>query len=76
MQLFSLPFRWRAIVFEIPIVQQIVTPFGGVLGGGNYNQDNKPRNGANWVRYYQNVMKSLVSVLDATKDDDTKNQPV
>jgi Starch-binding associating with outer membrane len=62
-------FPLESIVFEIPIVQQIVTPFGGVLGGGNYNQDNKPRNGANWVRYYQNVMKSLVSVLDATKED-------
>lgn len=59
----------EALVFEIPIVQQIVTPFGGVLGGGNYNQDNKPRNGGNWVRYYQNVMKSLVSVIEATKED-------
>ncbi len=62
----------EALVFEIPIVQQIVTPFGGVLGGGNYNQDNKPRNGGNWVRYYQNVMKSLVSVLETTKEDDKK----
>ena len=26
-------FPLEAIVFEIPIVQQIVTPFGGVLGG-------------------------------------------
>lgn len=65
-------FPLESIVFEIPIVQQIVTPFGGVLGGGNYNQDNKPRNGANWVRYYQNVMKSLVSVLNSTKDDANK----
>ncbi len=65
-------FPLEAVVFEIPIVQQIVTPFGGVLGGGNYNQDNKPRNGANWVRYYQAVTKSLVSVLDATQADDKK----
>ena len=65
-------FPLEAVVFEIPIVQQIVTPFGGVLGGGNYNQDNKPRNGANWVRYYQSVMKALVSVLNATKEDDKR----
>jgi len=65
-------FPLEALVFEIPIVQQIITPFGGVLGGGNYNQDNKPRNGGNWVRYYQVVMKSLVSVLDATKTDDKR----
>jgi hypothetical protein len=65
-------FPLEAMVFELPVVQQIITPFGGVLGGGNYNQDNKPRNGGNWVRYYQRVMKSLVSVLDATKEDDKR----
>ena len=62
-------FPLEALVFEIPIVQQIITPFGGVLGGGNYNQDNKPRNGGNWVRYNQNVLKSLVSVIESTKED-------
>lgn len=60
----------ETIVFEIPIVQQIVTPFGGVLGGGNFNQDNRPRNAGNWTRYYRDVLKSLVAVLKATKDDD------
>lgn len=65
-------FPLEALVFEIPIVQQIVTPFGGVLGGGNYNQDNKPRNSGNWVRYYRDVMKSLVSVMKATKGDDKR----
>ncbi len=65
-------FPLESIVFEIPIVQQIVTPFGGVLGGGNFNQDNKPRNAGNWVRYYRDVMKSLVSVLNTTKADDTR----
>jgi len=63
-------FPLEAMVFELPIVQQIVTPFGGVLGGGNYNQDNKPRNGGNWVRYYQSVIKSLVPVFEATKGED------
>jgi hypothetical protein len=65
-------FPLETIVFEIPIVQQIITPFGGVLGGGNYNQDNRPRNSGNWVRYYRDVMKSLVAVLEATKDDESK----
>ena len=63
-------FPLETIVFEIPIVQQIVTPFGGVLGGGNFNQDNKPRNSGNWVRYYRDVMKSIVAVLDESKEDE------
>ena len=62
-------FPQELLVFEMPIVQQIITPFGGVLGGGNYNQDNKPRNAANWVRYYRDVMKSLVSVMNTVKED-------
>ena len=56
----------ESMVFELAIVQQIITPFGGVLGGGNYNQDNKVRNQGNWVRYYQTVLKSLVSVINST----------
>ncbi len=59
----------ETIVFELPIVQQIVTPFGGVLGGGNFNQDNRPRNAGNWIRYYD-VTKSLTDVLNRTKEDD------
>ena len=56
----------ESMVFETAIVQQIITPFGGVLGGGNYNQDNKVRNQGNWVRYYQSVLKSLASVINST----------
>ena len=56
----------ETMVFELAIVQQIITPFGGVLGGGNYNQDNKVRNQGNWVRYYQTVIKSLSSVIAET----------
>ena len=59
----------ETMVFELPVVQHIITPFGGVLGGGNYNQDNKGRNQGNWVRYYQVVLKSLVSAINTTKTD-------
>ncbi|HTE34737.1 MAG TPA: SusD/RagB family nutrient-binding outer membrane lipoprotein [Chryseolinea sp.] len=63
-------FPLETIVFEIPVVQQIVTPFGGVLGGGNFNQDNRPRNGGNWVRYYRDVIKSLADVINQTQNDE------
>ena len=59
----------ETMIFELPIVQQIITPNGGVLGGGNYNQDNKARNQGNWVRYYQVVLKSLVSVINTTAEN-------
>ena len=57
------------LVFELATVQQVITPFGGVLGGGNYNQDNKVRNQGNWVRFYQSVLKSLVSVITTTAEN-------
>ena len=56
----------ETMIFELAIVQQVITPFGGVLGGGNYNQDNKVRNQGNWVRYYQTVIKSLAAVINET----------
>lgn len=62
----------ETMIFELPIVQQIITPNGGVLGGGNYNQDNKARNQGNWVRYYQVVLKSLVDAMNTTKADEKR----
>lgn len=57
------------LVFEIAIVQQIVTPFGGALVGGNLNTDNRNRNSGNWQRYYRSVLKHTTEVKELTKDD-------
>ncbi len=59
----------QTLPYELAIVQQIVSPNGGVLAGGNYNQDNRPVTLGNWQRYYREVVKSAVEVIDKTRDN-------
>jgi len=56
-------------IFELAIVQQIVTPNGVSLAGANFNQDNRGRAGI-WQNHYRQVMKSLVDVLNQTQDNE------
>lgn len=58
-----------SIIYEMGIVQQVITPNSGVLTGANYNQDNRGSTQANWQALYQNVIKNTKDVLAATKDD-------
>jgi hypothetical protein len=55
-------------VFELAIVQQVVTPNGSSLAGANFNQDNRSRGGI-WQSHYRDVLKSTLDVLDKTQDD-------
>ena len=55
-------------VFELAIVQQVVTPNGSSLAGANFNQNNRSRGGI-WENHYRNVLKSTLDVLDKTQDD-------
>jgi hypothetical protein len=51
------------------IVQQMVTPNGGVLAGGNFNVDSRDGTNASlWAVYYQNVIKYTHDVIVKTKD--------
>ena len=59
----------RTQIYEMAIVQQLVTPNGGVLAGGNFNQDSRDGTiGAIWAAYYQNVIKYTHDVIAKTKD--------
>lgn len=65
-------FPGSTLVFEHPIVQQMFSPNSGVLAGGNFNVDNRGPTGPNaglWQRYYRDVMRYLVDVLNQTKAD-------
>ncbi|WP_460635157.1 SusD/RagB family nutrient-binding outer membrane lipoprotein [Larkinella harenae] len=65
-------FPGQTLVFESAIVQQIFTPNSGIVAGGNYNIDNRGPTGANtgiWQRYYRDVIRYLVDVMDKTKSD-------
>lgn len=57
------------LTYNFGIVQQIITPYGSSLSGGNYNQFNNANTPLVWVNFYRNVIKQVVAVTDQTKDD-------
>ncbi len=57
------------LVFEIGVVQQIISPNSGVLTGANYNQENRTSFDSNWASYYRNVIKNTNDIIRLTKDD-------
>lgn len=56
--------------YELAIVQQMVSPYGGVLAGGNFNQDNRINTVGNWNKYYRDVLKHTTDVKHMTRDDE------
>ncbi len=63
-------FPTRTVLFEMGIVQQLVSPNGGVLSGANFNQDSRDATNASiWSVYYQNVIKYTHDAIARTKDD-------
>jgi len=64
----SASFPTRTVVYDEAIVQQMVSPNGGVLAGGNFNQDTRDASTASvWGNYYQNVIKYTNDVIVRTK---------
>ncbi len=61
-------FPGGSLVYEIGIVQQLISPNSGVLTGANYNQDNRPVTLANWEKYYRTVIRNTRDVIDALKN--------
>lgn len=62
-------FPVKTLVFDVGIVQQMVTPNGGVLAGANFNQDSRDVTTAPvWTAYYQSVIKNTYDALTKAKD--------
>lgn len=61
------------LVYEMGIVQQIISPNSGVLTGANYNQDNRASTQTNWQNYYRNVIKNTKDVINRVKDNPARN---
>lgn len=62
-------FPVKTLVFDMGIVQQMVTPNGGVLAGANFNQDSRDiTTPPVWAVYYQNVIKYTYDVIVNTKN--------
>lgn len=63
----GMSFPTATIMYEVGIVQQMVTPNSGVLTGANFNQDNRDNTVQNWQRYYRNVVRNTYDVINTTK---------
>src|SRR5881394_3021360 len=64
----------KSLIFDVGIVQQMVTPNGGVLAGANFNQDSRDvTNPPIWAAYYQNVIKYTHDVIVQTKSVATRS---
>lgn len=64
----------KTLVFDIGIVQQMITPNGGVLAGANFNTDSRDVTTALvWGVYYQNVIKYTQDVIQRTKDNEARS---
>ncbi|MET0634831.1 MAG: SusD/RagB family nutrient-binding outer membrane lipoprotein [Chitinophagaceae bacterium] len=62
-------FPMKTVVFDLGIVQQIVTPNGGVVAGANFNQDNRDITlPPLWAVYYQSVIKNTHDALVKSQD--------
>lgn len=60
-------FTTGSVIYEIGIVQQMVTPNSGVLTGANFNQDSRDNTVQNWQKYYRNVIRNTQDVINQTK---------
>lgn len=56
-----------ALIYDIGIVQQVITPNSGVVAGANYNQDNREATQSMWQGYYRNVIRNTRDVIHATQ---------
>ena len=58
-----------SLVYDMGVVQQIVTPNSGLVSGANYNQDNRTLTQELWQGYYRNVIKNTRDVISQVEDD-------
>ena len=61
------------VMYEMGIVQQMVSPNSGVLVGANFNQDNRDNTQQTWQRYYRSVIRNTYDVIATTKDPSRTN---
>lgn len=72
----GLSFPGGALVYDIGVVQQIISPNSGVLTGANYNQDNRNSTEDIWIDYYQNVIKHTRDIIAQAQDESKRNNLV
>lgn len=67
--LINLSFPTSTLIYEVGIVQQVISPNSGVLTGANYNQDNRASTQVLWQEYYRDVIRNTNDIINQTKDN-------
>ena len=63
------------LIYDLGVVQQVISPNSGVLTGANYNQDNRDVTDDHWVKYYENVIKNTGDILGQLQLDEAQENP-
>lgn len=69
----NMSFPGSVLVYDMGIVQQIISPNSGVLTGANFNQDNRNSTEAMWQNYYPNVIRHTRDIISRIEDDPERN---
>ncbi|MEZ5040373.1 MAG: SusD/RagB family nutrient-binding outer membrane lipoprotein [Saprospiraceae bacterium] len=64
----GLSFSGGPLIYDIGIVQQIISPNSGVITGANFNQDNRNSTEDMWIDYYRDVIKHTRDLIDQLED--------
>ncbi len=56
-------FPTETAIFDMGVVQQIISPNSGVLTGANFNQENRTPFGQLWPQYYSGVIRNTKDVI-------------
>lgn len=56
-----------SLIYEVGIVQQVISPNGGVLAGANFNVDNRSLLAPLWQTYYRNVIRNTYDIINNLK---------
>ena len=62
-------FPFGTVLYDVGIVQQIISPNSGVITGANFNQDNRNATQELWQRYYRSVIRNTFDVINQVKDN-------
>ena len=69
----NMSYPGSVLVYDMGIVQQIITPNSGVLTGANFNQDNRNSTEDMWINYYRGVVRNTRDIIDRIGDDPERN---
>jgi hypothetical protein len=73
--IFNTSHSYKTLTYDLGIVQQLITPVGGVVAGANFNVDLRELGGLSdvWETSYRNVIRNVQLSIDATKNVPSRN---